>query len=36
MVEIYSKLVEADKQIREGKVLDGDTSFKSIREKYSV
>ncbi len=36
MVEVYSKLVEAEKQIKEGKVLDWDTSLKSMREKYEV
>lgn len=36
MLDVYSKLIEAETQIKEGKVLDGDTSLKSIREKYNV
>jgi hypothetical protein len=33
---VYNKLVAAEAQIAEGKVLDGDASLKSIREKYNV
>ncbi len=36
IVEVYNKLIEADDQIKEGKVLDGDIFLKSIREKYNV
>lgn len=36
MLDVYGKLIAAEEQITEGKVLDGDTSLKTIREKYSV
>ena len=36
MLDIYSKLAEAEKQQEEGKMLDGDSSLKSLREKYNV
>lgn len=36
MFDVYNKLAAAEAQIAEGKVLDGDTSLKSIREKYNV
>lgn len=36
MLDIYSKLAEAENQLAEGKVLDGDTSVKSLREKYNI
>ena len=36
ILDVYNKLVAAEAQIAEGKVLDGDTSLKSIREKYNV
>lgn len=36
MLEVYSKLIAAEEQIAEGKILDGDTSLKKIREKYNV
>jgi len=36
MLDVYSKLNEAEEQIMQGKVLDGDASLKSIREKYNV
>jgi PHD/YefM family antitoxin component YafN of YafNO toxin-antitoxin module len=36
MLDVYNKLTAAEAQIAEGKVLDGDTSLKSIREKYNV
>jgi len=36
MLEVYNKLAAAEAQIAEGKVLDGDASLKSIREKYNV
>ncbi len=36
MLDVYSKLAEAKKQLAEGKVLDGEASLKSIKEKYNV
>lgn len=36
MLDVHNKLAAAEAQIAEGKVLDGDTSLKSIREKYNV
>ena len=36
MLDVHKKIAEAEMQIKEGKVLDGDTSLKSIREKYNV
>jgi len=36
MLDVYNKLAAAEAQIAEGKVLDGDSSLKSIREKYNV
>ena len=36
LLDVYSKLAEAEKQLAEGKVLDGEVSLKSLREKYSV
>jgi PHD/YefM family antitoxin component YafN of YafNO toxin-antitoxin module len=36
MLDVYSKLNAAEEQLAEGKVLDGDASLKSIREKYDV
>ncbi|WHH59695.1 type II toxin-antitoxin system prevent-host-death family antitoxin [Petroclostridium sp. X23] len=36
MLDVYSKLIAAEEQLKEGKVLDGDASLKSIREKYNV
>jgi PHD/YefM family antitoxin component YafN of YafNO toxin-antitoxin module len=36
MLDVYEKLTEAEVQIAEGKVLDGETSLRSIREKYNV
>ena len=36
MLDIYNKLAAAETQIAEGKVLEGDSSLKSIREKYNV
>lgn len=36
MLDVYSKLAEAEKQLAEGKVLDGEASLKSIKEKYNV
>ena len=32
----YKKLAEAEKQLTEGKVLDGETSLSSLRKKYNV
>ncbi len=36
MLDIYNKLAAAESQIAEGRLLDGDTSLRSIREKYNV
>ncbi|MEN6567233.1 MAG: type II toxin-antitoxin system Phd/YefM family antitoxin [Veillonellales bacterium] len=36
MLDVHDKLIAAEKQMAEGKVLDGDASLKSIREKYNV
>lgn len=36
MFDVYNKLAAAEAQIAEGKVMDGETSLKSIREKYNV
>ncbi|WP_298201734.1 type II toxin-antitoxin system Phd/YefM family antitoxin [Desulfosporosinus sp.] len=36
MLDVYSKLIAAEEQLTEGKMLDGDASLKSIREKYNV
>ncbi|MCR6544284.1 type II toxin-antitoxin system prevent-host-death family antitoxin [Dehalobacterium formicoaceticum] len=36
MLNIYNKLAAAEAQIAEGKVLNGDSCLKSIREKYNV
>ncbi len=34
MLDVYQKLRDAEQQLTEGKILEGDTSLKSIREKY--
>ncbi len=36
MLDIYNKLVAAEAQVAEGKVLDGGDSLKSIRGKYNL
>lgn len=36
MLDVYGKLAAAEKQVEEGKVLDGDASLKGIREKYGL
>ncbi|MDD2211569.1 MAG: type II toxin-antitoxin system prevent-host-death family antitoxin [Clostridia bacterium] len=36
MLDVYNKLIAAEEQITEGKILDGDNSLKSIRKKYNV
>uniref|UniRef100_UPI0003F7797F hypothetical protein n=1 Tax=Desulfotruncus alcoholivorax TaxID=265477 RepID=UPI0003F7797F len=36
MSDVYRKLSAAEEQLTEGKILDGDASLKSIREKYNV
>ena len=36
MSDVYQKLRDAEQQLTEGKILEGDTSLKSIREKYNV
>ncbi len=36
MLDVYSKLIAAEEQLAEKKVLDGDVSLKILREKYNV
>ena len=36
MLDVYDKLMAAEEEIKSGKVLDADSSIKSIREKYNV
>ncbi len=36
MLDVYSKLIAAEEQIKQAKVLNGNTSLKDIREKYNV
>jgi len=36
MSDVHRKLKAAEEQLAEGKILDGDASLKSIREKYNV
>lgn len=36
MLDVFGKLIAAEEEIKEGKVLDGDASIKAIREKYNV
>lgn len=36
MLDVYKKLAEAEKQLTEGKVLDGEVSLRNLREKYNV
>lgn len=36
MLDVYDKLMAAEEQLKEGKVLDAETSLKSIKEKYNV
>lgn len=36
MLDVYNKLAAAEAQIANGKVLNGDASIKSIREKFNV
>jgi PHD/YefM family antitoxin component YafN of YafNO toxin-antitoxin module len=36
MLDVYSKLIAAEEQIKEGKIHDGVESLKRIRGKYNV
>ena len=36
MLDVYQKLRDAEQQLAEGEILEGDTSLKKIREKYNV
>lgn len=36
MLDVYDKLIAAEEQLKEGKVLDVDVSLKSIRERFNV
>jgi len=35
MLDVYQKLRDAEQQLTEGKILEGDTSLKSIRERLN-
>ena len=35
-LEVYSKLADAERQVREGKILDADHSMRNLRTKYHV
>jgi len=36
MLDVYSKLEAAEEQIKEGKLMDAESSLKEIRNKYNV
>ncbi|RKJ75389.1 type II toxin-antitoxin system Phd/YefM family antitoxin [Butyricicoccus sp. 1XD8-22] len=36
VLDVYSKLVEAEEEIREGKTVEAHTSLKGLREKYGI
>lgn len=36
MLDVYSKLVAADEQVKAGKVLDADKGLEDLRKKYNV
>ena len=36
LLDVYSKLVEAEAQVKDGKVLDAGISLKNLRSKYNV
>lgn len=36
MLDVYSKLVAADEQVKVGKVLDADKGLEDLRKKYNV
>lgn len=36
MLDVYSKLAAAEKEVKDGKLLDADKSLKNLREKYNV
>ena len=36
MLDVYSKLVAADEQVKAGKVLDADQGLEDLRKKYNV
>jgi PHD/YefM family antitoxin component YafN of YafNO toxin-antitoxin module len=36
MSDVYAKLADGEEQMKNGRVLDGDVSLKSIREKYNL
>lgn len=36
MLDVYNKLIAAEEQIADGKILDGDVSLKIIRDKFNV
>ena len=36
ILDVYSKLAEAEEEIREGKTVDAQTSLKGLRAKYGI
>ena len=36
VLDVYSKLAEAEEEIREGKTVEAHTSLKGLREKYGI
>jgi PHD/YefM family antitoxin component YafN of YafNO toxin-antitoxin module len=36
MLDVYSKLAGAEKEVKDGKLLDADKGLKNLREKYNV
>ncbi len=36
MLDVYSKLAAAEKEVKDGKLLDADKGLKNLREKYNV
>lgn len=36
MLDVYSKLVAADEQVKAGKLLDADKGLEDLRKKYNV
>ena len=36
MLDVYSKLAEAEEDIQTGRLLNADTALKQLREKYHV
>lgn len=36
MLDVYSKLAEAEEDIQAGRLIDADTALKQVRQKYNV